>query len=58
MGKMHNVMKDGHMFKMLPFVLHELENDDTALFWNHVFMNYFINDTVEINPHHISPCDL
>jgi len=23
MGNMHNVMKDRHMFKMLPFVLHE-----------------------------------
>lgn len=32
MGKMHNVMKGRRMFKMLPFVLHELENDDTALF--------------------------
>lgn len=31
MGKMHNIMKDRHMFKVFPFVSHELEKDDTTL---------------------------
>lgn len=34
MGKenMHHIMKDRHIFKALPFVIHELEKDDTAMF--------------------------